>query len=432
MAWKLPPAPSVVNILWLSHLVPYPPQGGAAQRSYHLLREAARRHAVSLVALNQRALLPLTAEVAAAAAHLGEWCRSVRVFAIPWDRSAAHRRVLAAASIVSGMPYEVSWLASQSMHAFVRALAASERFDMVHVDTLGLMPYARHFRGAPLMLTHHDVESHLAGRRADAEASRLRRWFFRNEARKIERVLRTTCPEVALNVAVSELDAARLLHVAPGSRTHVVDNGVDIDYFRPSGDGEVGERSLVFAGSLDCYPNEDAVRHFLDEIWPALLASDPDRRAAIVGRNPPPGVQAAAARDPRLTVTGRVADVRPYLEAAAIYVCPLRVGGGTRLKVLDALAMTKPLVATTLAVEGLDLEPERHYLPAQSPAEFVAQITRLERDGALRRSLGRAGRELVERRYSWQVIGERLEAAYRRATDAALTLASPIPSATSA
>jgi glycosyltransferase involved in cell wall biosynthesis len=213
------------------------------------------------------------------------------------------------------------------------------------------------------------------------------------------------------------LDATRLREIVPGTATLDVDNGVDVDYFAPGASGQVERGGLVFAGTLSLYSNRDAVRYLLDEIWPALIAQNPERRLAIVGRNPGPEVLRAA-RDTRITVTGFVEDVRPHLDAASIYVCPIRDGGGTRLKVLDALAMGKPLVASGLAVEGLSMVDEEHYLKAETPAEYVKQITRLENDPELRRRLAAAGRDLAVRRYSWTVIGEKLERAYARAVTA--------------
>jgi glycosyltransferase involved in cell wall biosynthesis len=269
------------------------------------------------------------------------------------------------------------------------------------------------------------VQSHLFQRRADNERSVLRRCYLRREVSKLRREERRVCPRVDLNIAVSRLDAERLQEIAGPIPTAVVENGVDVDYFHPVESDT--RRELVFAGSLGTYPNRDAVTFLLSEIWPALQAAAPDYRVTVVGPDPTP-TMLAAARDPRVAVTGVVPDVRPYMARAAVYVCPMRVGGGTRLKVLDALAMEKPLVATALAVEGLDLIEERHYLRAETAAEFVAQIRRLEGDAQLRRALGRAGRALA-RRYSWDVIGERLRRAYAGASRGrGLTRARPMAS----
>lgn len=406
-----------LRILWISHFVPYPPAGGNLQRSYHLLRQTTRRHTVHLVCLNMRSVLPRTDQTESAIRELSRLCRRVDVFANPWDRSRLHRLAVAGLSFLHPAPYDQNSLSSSRFRRHLASLGRSEPFDLIHVDTVGLAPYIGAFPGVPVVLNHHNVESQLVRRRAEREGLALRRLYLRREADKLRRLESRVCPAVAMNLTVSELDAVRLQEIAPSVQTCVIENGVDVDYFRPDAPGRPDEGGLVFAGTLSWYPNQEAVRYFLADIWPALLADDPGRRVTFVGRDPPLDLRAAAS-DPRITVTGRVDDVRPYLEAAAIYVCPIRDGGGTRLKILDALAMAKPLVATGLAVEGLDLIEDRHYLRAETPPEFVAQIRRLEADGALRRRIGQAGRELVVARYAWDSIGRRLAAAYGAAAGA--------------
>jgi glycosyltransferase involved in cell wall biosynthesis len=324
-----------------------------------------------------------------------------------------HRLWAATLGLWRPEPYETIWLENTHLHKRLAILARTTHYDVIHVDTLGLLPYAGHFPRAATVLTHHDIQSLLFARRAAQEGRTLRGWYSRFETRKLERAERELAPRVDLNVTVSALDAERLAQIAGDARTTVVPNGVDVDYFRPmSGDESAG---LVFAASFDTIPNQDAVRFFLGEIWPLLVSDDPRRRMAFVGRGPGADLRRAAA-DRRVHVTGPVADVRPFIAAATIYVCPLRVGGGTRLKVLDALAMGKALVATKLSVEGLSLAPEVHYLEAETPLDFLRQIRRLELDPHLRHRLGRAGRELVEQRYAWQVIGMELDRAYREAS----------------
>ncbi len=309
-------------------------------------------------------------------------------------------------------PYETIWLENGYLRERLGVLARTMNYDVVHVDTLGLLPSARLFPGSAAVLTHHDIQSLLFARRAAQEGRTPLGLYSRFEATKLERAERDHAPQVALNVTVSALDAERLTHIAGGPRTAVVPNGVDVDYFRPTSGDESG--GMVFAASFDTIPNQDAVRYFLESIWPVLVADDPSRRITFVGRGPGSELRRAAA-DRRVTVTGPVADVRTFVAAATVYVCPLRVGGGTRLKVLDALAMGKALVATKLSVEGLGLSPEVHYLEAETPLEFLRQIRRVEEDPHLRHALGRAGRELVERRYAWSVVGAQLDQAYRKA-----------------
>ena len=245
-----------------------------------------------------------------------------------------------------------------------------------------------------------------------------RRLHLRREARMLACAERRFASRAQINLVVSERDAELLGKVVPGVAARVVANGVDTDYFAPRRARGHGDGGLVFAGGMDWYPNRDAARFFATELLPALLGDRPERRAAWIGREPPPEVLAAA-RDARLVAPGFVDDVRPWLDAASIYLCPIRDGGGTRLKILDALAMAKPLVATALAVEGLGLAEERHYLRAESPAAFVQQVTRLETDAALRRRLAEAGRRLVEERFAWPIVGCALESAWLEAIAAA-------------
>jgi len=221
---------------------------------------------------------------------------------------------------------------------------------------------------------------------------------------------------VQMNLCVSELDRERLIEVAGDVPVEVVENGVDVDYFRPGPAPEGGARGLIFAGGMGWYPNRDAVHVLIRDIWPVLVAGNPEQRLSVIGRSPSAELEAAAAADPRIRALGFVDDVRPHLDAAAIYVCPIQTGGGTRLKILDALAMAKPLVATRMAVEGLGLVPERHYLEAETPKDYLRQISRLEADPALARELGRAGRAEVEARYAWEVVGRNLRRAFERAT----------------
>jgi len=400
-----------MKILWLCHFLPYPPAGGARQRSYHLLRVAARTHEVHLVALDNPALDHGATTPADAVRALSDNCASVTAFRSRCGSSRLRWMLMAAGAFFRTTPYDVQWLWQPDMDRFLRALAPRQGFDVVHVDTLGLMPYHVAASGVPIVLNHHNVESQMTHRRAAVERSLLRRVYLRRDARKLEEYERTACRRAAVNVAVSSLDAERLQAVVGGADTVVVQNGVDLEYFRPRPSTPQEPASLVFVGSMNWYPNRDAMRYFLNDVWPLLLADRPDRRLSIVGGDPPPEVRMAT-RDSRVRVPGFVDDVRTYIAAAATYVCPIRDGGGTRLKVLDALAMGKPLVATALAVEGLGLAEDVHYLRAETPSDYVRQIRRLETEPALRDRLCESGRRFVEQHYSWEAIGQNLLYAY--------------------
>jgi glycosyltransferase involved in cell wall biosynthesis len=284
---------------------------------------------------------------------------------------------------------------------------------VVHFDTLGLAQYRPFVGDCGAVLNHHDLESAMMARRASTELNVLRRHYWQGEARKLRDAEQKWCPKFEANLVVSSEEEALLTTALPGLRTIVVPNGVDTTYFKPRPDR--GGRTLLFCGSLDWYPNSDAMKFFFDAIWPRLTSRLPHVRVYVVGRHPPHWLQHLSAIDPRIQVPGFVDDVRPYFNDASLYVCPITEGGGTRLKILDALAMGVPLVATSFACSGLGLQDRRHALLAETPDDFVNQIQVLLSDTALRVRLAAAGRELVERLYSWGVIGQSLLEAYRTA-----------------
>jgi glycosyltransferase involved in cell wall biosynthesis len=404
-----------MKLLWLSHFVPFPATGhGALQRSHHLLKEAAKRHEVHLVALSPPAALRGPRDIEHAVTELSRFTSSVAAFPLPRDRQAIRRAVSALRACVYPTSFWERWYRSGTMLEHLRRVARTVRFDLVHLDIVFMARYLEVLPGVRVVLNHHNVESHLLWRRAAAERSRLGRAFFEREAGKACILERTIVPRVARNIVVSDLDGERLRELTPGARITTVANGVDVEFFRARHGADGDARGLAFAGGMDWFPNRDAITYFADSLWPALLRDDPRRTMTVIGRDPPPAVLAAA-RDPRLRVLGFVDDVRPHLEAASIYVCPMRVGGGTRLKILDALALSRAIVSTELGVEGLGLTEGEHYLRAHTPEEFVSQVRRLEAEPALRQRLGEAGRALVVRRYSWSRVAESLEQAYTEA-----------------
>jgi glycosyltransferase involved in cell wall biosynthesis len=214
-----------------------------------------------------------------------------------------------------------------------------------------------------------------------------------------------TCARVSLTLAVSEQDRALLEQASPGARVRAIATGVDTTFFAPTGQA-AGAAQLVFTGSMDWFPNEDGILYFADSILPLVRREFPHTRVTVVGRDPSPRLRAAAATK-GLRLTGTVEDVRPYVSEAAVCVVPLRVGGGTRLKIFEALAMGKPVVSTTVGAEGLPLVPGEHFLQADEPASFAGAV--VSRGDAL----GRAGRRLVEERHAWPQVARQFEATCR-------------------
>lgn len=408
-----------MRILWLSHFLPYPATGhGALQRTHHLLRQTSRRHEVHLVALSPPWVATSPAELEHAVTELSTFTDSVAVFRLPRWGNRIRRVSTAATAWVGPRSFWEHAFRFEPMRRHLRHLANGMRFDVVHFDTILLASYLDAAPSASIVLNHHNIESRLLFARADSEPVRWRRAFFRREAVKVGALERSLVPRVAQNIVVSALDGDRLREVAGDARITTVTNGVDVEFFRPTCPTIPDTRSMVFAGGMNWFPNHDAMAYFAREIWPALLQDDPTRSMTVIGRDPPPALREAA-RDPRLRVLGFVDDVRPHMEAASIYLCPIRVGGGTRLKILDALAMSRPLISSDLGVEGLGLVEGTHYLAANTPAEFVHQVRRLEDDAGLRQRLGAAGRAFVVDRYAWDRVADPLEQAYVEAAGCA-------------
>jgi glycosyltransferase involved in cell wall biosynthesis len=205
---------------------------------------------------------------------------------------------------------------------------------------------------------------------------------------------------------------------------HVVQTGVDTSYFAPPSTAP-SRAHLVFTGSMDWLPNEDGMLHFVRDILPLIRAEEPEATLSIVGRAPTPAVAALAGE--RIEVTGRVDDVRPHIARGAVYVVPLRIGGGTRLKIFEAMAVGRAVVSTTVGAEGLPVHPDRDIVLADEPAAFAREVVRLIRDGDRRRAIEDAARALVVQHYDWSAVAHQLEDALARVTrDAATAWASGI------
>jgi len=405
-----------MKILWLSHIIPYPPKGGLLQRSYNLLKQTAKRHEVHLVSLNQKKILQTRNALEQAENSLKNICNRLDIFPIKSDKSKLHWATMTALSYFSTFPYDVNWFYNKDMMAFMDKLAKLERYDLIHIDTLGLFPYALLFSNVPYVLNHHNIESHMMSVRFNMEKNNFKKMYFKREAIKLREYECNVCKKSAMNLVVSDLDSLRLKEVVGEVDVTVVQNGVDLEYFTASNYFDRDDGGLVFAGGMSYYPNREAVLYFISEIWPLLREDNINRRVTIIGRNPPTELLRIAQHS-NIIVPGYVEDVRPYISSAKIYICPIKNGGGTRLKILDALAMGKPLVATGFAVEGLDLVEEEQYLRAENASEFKAQIIRLENDSKLCLKLALAGRQFVTERYSWDIIGVNIEEAYQKAVN---------------
>jgi len=399
-----------MKVLWLGHNLGYPPKGGALQRNYNLIREVARKCELHVIAFDQAITRPDHVSPEDCVNALARFCASVDWVPLSNSSFWRTRYGLAIKGLVSGEPYDFPWLRSAEMAGKLEKIVKNVTPDVVHFDALGLAQYLPFVGEVGTVLTHHDVESRKIGVRAKKTSNPLLRGYFELEATQLASSEQKWCPRFGVNVVVSEDEGTVLSHACPGLRVCVVPNGVDTSYFTPRPDPK--GNTILFCGSMDMHPNQEAMEYFLRQIWPRVVAQAPDVNLQVVGRKPPEWLNEVARMDRRIQVTGFVDDVRPYFQKAAVCICPILSGGGTRLKILDSFAMGVPVVATFFAASGLSLEHDKHLLLAGTGEQFVQYTLHLLSDLSLRSRLASAGAERVNQVYSWTVVGQTLMDAY--------------------
>lgn len=401
------------RILWLSHFLPWPPKGGLMQRSYYLMREAARYHDVRLIAFRQRAHQRDEDELRAAVDALSKFVTLAHVLDLPEDRQPGGRKLLALRSLLPGPPYTIRWGTCGSYRDAVRAAVDDFKPDVVHFDTVSLAPYLECIGDTPAVLNHHNIESHMLVRRAEKEANPLKRFYFWQEGQRLAAYERMTAHRFSLHLVCADLDGQRFEANVGAVRIAVVPNGVDVNYFQPAPTSTPQRPdSLVFVGDLSWYPNIGAIRFFLNEVWPLIIRDRPSASLRVAGRNPPMDFLDHARKDSRIEILGFVDDIRPLVAESMVYVCPIFDGGGTKLKMVDAMAMGKPIVGHPVAAEGLGLTSGIDVLLTEDPHEMANLCVRLFDDSALRERLADAARSRAEQIFSFELIGRKLAALY--------------------
>jgi len=393
-----------VNILFLALYPPLPAIDGGRLRTYNTLRQAARHQPVTLLAFDDPLCTP---EQRAALQALCE------VITVPLAPAPPRTPLQQLAGVAAREPIGLRHWQSAAMHARLRDLAAERRHDLVHVDHLALMPYAADLPGLPVVLTHHNVEA-LAQQRQHgiSRAGRLRRWLDTRESERWRRYEIAASRRADALVVVSDIDAGYFRAATPGTPLFVAPNGVDTGYFTPRGPAS-GAR-LLYTGAMNYAPNVDAVCWFCADIFPAIRRARPDAEFVIAGRDPTPEVRALAAID-GVCVTGRVDDMRAYYAQAAMLVVPLRSGGGTRLEILEAMAMGMPVISTSIGCEGLNVQNGIDIVIADTPGDFATQAAALIANVDHRHEIGTAARHTVVAGYDWDAVYQQQESAYTTA-----------------
>ena len=398
-----------MDLIWLSHFIPYPARGGAAQRSFHLLREASRRYRVSFFAFNRPE--QDSTMLAASRRELERFCHRVEFWEVPLAWKSPQWWGKLALAPFYRCPHSALTYDSPATALRWRRVLGEYSDALVHIDSSDLALFIEPALKFPTLLNHHNCESAMAFRRASQETNLLKKFVLRDQARKLAAVEASLIHRVALNLTVSDEDSERLREVNPKAQTRVVENGTDVDFFCPQ-EELVEERTIVFAASLRWYPNQSALAFFNRKIWPLLKQRCPGVRFIVAGQQPPEFLVRWAKSDADIELVPNPEDIRRYIARGAVYVCPIIDGGGSRLKLLDAMAMGKAIVSTTIGAEGLRCSAGKHMLIADTPVEFAENVLKLMEDLPLRRRVSAAARKLVLDEYSWGVIGNHLASAY--------------------
>lgn len=401
-----------MNILFLSQIVPYPPHGGVLQRGYNIIREIGKYNQVHLVAFIHPEYLGTPDLLAEARTELEKHCASVHFFPLWPKQSRLHKLVAFGLGLFYPKPFSALAHSSRSYRNKAREILRTQAIDVLHIDTIGLARYRDLAGDTPCLLTHHNIESTLMARRSKVEGGPLQRFYVGLQAKRLLRYEASESPRFAMNAMMSPNDSDDLQRIAPGVLTTLVPNGVDTQYFQPLQMEQ--DLAAIYTGGMNMYANKDAVLYFLKDIWPQVLRDHPNARFYAIGQDPPRELQDIASKDTSVIVTGYVDDIRPYVGKAAVYVVPLRVGGGTRLKVLDALAQGKAIVSTSVGCEGIAVTHGKDILIEDDPKRFAAQVSGLFSNVQARATLAKAARELAVSTYDWAAIGQALQRAYEQ------------------
>ena len=346
------------------------------------------------------------------------YCREAVMVPNPYGREGLTKRLLQLRSLASTPSFERLRVTLPVLQQTLDQILRARRFDVVNLE----FPYLGHYdlRQAPpgerrpsLIVDSHEIAYDLARQFARAGGNLGRRLYAGANWRKLRRDELGTYRAADGVYLCSATDERRLLNQVPGVRTTVIPNAADVEYYQPRPtDPAPDGRTVVYFGLLSTIPNIDGVVHFAQDIWPRIAEAAPQARCKIIGGRPPPSLLALAG--PRVKLTGFVSDLRPHLAAAAAVVVPLRLGGGTRLKIVEAMAMGKAIVSTTLGAEGIEAVPGRDLLVEDQPAAFAKAVHRLLAEPGLAARIGQSARQLAVERYGWSEAARVLEGFYHR------------------
>ena len=398
-----------MKILFLSLRCPYPPQRGDRIRSYHFIKQLSKQNAITLVYFAESESDIESAKYLEPFCERVEWVRFHRSFA--FMNTGLH--------CLSRRPLQLHYWYAPQMQRKVNQLLAEERFELIHAQLFRMGQYVTEAQGPAKVLDLCDSLALNLNRRAKLD-SIPKRFLVRLEEKRVQRYEIDIMKAFDCGTVVAHFDRDYLLKQDNSLNLSIVPMGVDLGYFRPSlkkhtqtSVAPIAASSplLLFTGTMNYFPNSDAVAYFCNEIFPYVRERHPKARFYIVGNHPSEQVRRLEAQD-GVVVTGYVPDVRPYFEEASVFVAPLRAGSGIQTKNLEAMAMGVPIVTTSVGAMGLKADVGKELLVADTPLAFAEQVIHLLDNKYLRENIAQTARTRVETEYSWEAIGERLKYVY--------------------
>lgn len=394
-----------MNILFLSTENPYPPDGGHHLRTFNVLKILASQHRIYFVgfAQNPREFNDIP--------EIKKFCETVDIYRVSKTGYNKSFLLLALKNLFSKQPLIARRYFIPEAQERIGQIFDQYSIDVVHMDMLALGLYKGILKEVPVTLTNHNVESLRIYRWMQVEKKLPIKGFLFYQYLKLRAFERNICPEFDRCIVVSEYDRSYLKNLCGVDNFVVIPNGVDVGYFNPGSD-DVKKDHLVWVGGMTGPYNSDAVDFFIEEIWSRIKYQVPGATIDFAGGGPTQTLRSKALEDDRVHVLGFVPDIRPIVQRASVFIAPIRIGSGTKIKVLNAMAQAKPVVATTTAAEGIEVTPGKDILIADDPGEFAEKVVYLLGHEHVAREIGARARELIEKKYSWDVISEDIHRTY--------------------
>ncbi len=393
-----------MKLLFITTKCPYPPREGMTLRTYNLINQAAKYADIYLLSLIQ------DEKEFEGLEHLKTMCKYVKGVRVGANRSKFNLALKLAGNLFSALPFVCAKYDEPEIRNEIRQLRSTVKFDAVHLDLLPLAVYQNEVQGSRIVMVEHNIESSLLLRRYYHEKHVLTKIFLYFQYLKLRRYESKVCNALDCTIVVSEVDKADLLEMSPRAKIEVVPNGTSTEFFKP-GTNPPERNTLIFVGGQNWHPNSDGLRYFFAKIFQDIVAAIPDIKLYVIGKKANNNIVPEVYQD-NVIQTGIVDDIRPWVERSAIFVVPLRVGGGTRLKILDAMAMGKAIVSTSIGSEGIDVVSGQNIVVVDDPKEFSEQIVKLLKDPQKIHALGESARKTAMNKYDWNIVYEKMRRIY--------------------